>query len=82
MNYEERFVVECEMWCYSEGCILIPYSYSFPGGITRTLNMTQAELWSVKRRIQGMTVPMPSFSQLRTTVLGITSQVIVKSDYL
>jgi len=62
MNYEERFVVECEIWSYSEGCILIPCSYSFPGGISRILTMTQAELRSVKRRIQGITVPLPSFN--------------------
>ena len=54
MKNEERFVVESEMWYYSEGGNIIPCSCSFPGGITRTLNITQAELRSVKRKIQGM----------------------------
>ena len=62
INYEERFVVDCEIWSYSEGCVLIPCSYSFPRGIIRILNMTQAELRSVKRRIQGMTVSLHSFN--------------------
>lgn len=57
MNNEERFALQCEMRCYSEGDILTPSSYSLPGGITRILNMTQEQLRSVKRRIQGLDCP-------------------------
>ena len=37
MNNEERVAVQCEMWCYSEGDILTPSSYSLPGGTARLL---------------------------------------------
>lgn len=44
-NNEERVAVQCEMWCYSEGDILTPSSYSLPGGTAGLLKgLSKGEL--------------------------------------